>query len=138
MGPGLHEPNVPGPVLERFVAGRSAKGFFPPCLCHNLPEDRPNSRRLPLLVKFRPNTLDDKSSTGYMSSPFSLFHAVRYDVQATNIDVKPLAFKVVSEIILGLSMLVSDSCPLSAFSIAVGISRTAEGIVSSTARVPAT
>jgi hypothetical protein len=48
-----------------------------------------------------------------MSSPPSLFHAVRCGVQVTNIDVKPLALEVVSEIILGLSMSVSDSCPLS-------------------------
>jgi hypothetical protein len=85
----------------------------PPCLRYNLLEDRPNSRRLLLLVEFRPNTLDGKSSTGRMSSPPSLFHAVRCGVQVTNIDVKPLALEVVSEIILGLSMSVSDSCPLS-------------------------
>lgn len=120
------------------MASRSAKGFLPPCLRYSLLEDRPNSRRLLLLVEFRPNTLDGKSSTGRMSSPPSLFHAVRCGVQVTNIDVKPLALEVVSEIMLGLSMSVSDSCLLSASSIVVGITRTGEAIVSSTTQVPAT
>src|SRR5271155_1901095 len=53
--PALHELDVPDPILERFVAGRSAQSFLQPCLRHKEPP--PNGWRL-LLAEFHWNTLD--------------------------------------------------------------------------------
>jgi hypothetical protein len=125
---------VMGPLVYLNALWPAEEGFLPPHFRHN----RPNSRRLLLLVEFRRNTIGGKSSTGCMSeTPFPIPRSGLRRA-SDNIDVKSLALEVVSEVILYLSTSMSDSCPLSASSIAVSITRTGESIVSSIARVPTT
>jgi len=115
---------MPDPILERFVAGRSAQGFLQSCLRHKSLENRPNSRRLLLLAEFHWNTLDGKSSTGRISKNLLAIPRSCIRCVSNNNDAKLLTLEGVSEIILNLSMSMSDGYPLSASSIAVSITGT--------------
>jgi len=71
--------------------------------------------------EFHWNTLDGKSSTGRISKNLLAIPRSRIRYASNNSDAKSLTQEGVSEVIPNLSMSMSDGCPLSASSIAVGI-----------------
>jgi hypothetical protein len=93
IGPLLYMNWMCQPILERFVAGRSAQGFLRRCLRHKSLENRPNSPRLLLLAEFHWDTLDGKSSTGRISKNLLAIPRSRIRCVSNNSDAKSLTLE---------------------------------------------